>query len=105
MLIGAIVVTPIGGRPAVRAIVDPSVLLAGTGVGICSSVVPDVTDQLAMARLPRATYATMVALLPVVATIIGVIVLVQVPTPAEVGGVAMVGVGIALHRARATPNG
>jgi inner membrane transporter RhtA len=61
-------------------------------------VVPYVTDQLAMARLPRATYATMVALLPVVATIIGVIVLVQVPTPAEVAGVALVGAGIALHR-------
>jgi inner membrane transporter RhtA len=98
MLIGAIVITPIGGRPAARVSLDPIVLLAGTGVGVCSSVVPYVTDQLAMARLPRATYATMVALLPVVATIIGVIVLVQVPTPAEVAGVALVGAGIALHR-------
>jgi inner membrane transporter RhtA len=98
MLIGAIVITPIGGLPAVRTIADPTVLLAATGVGVCSSVVPYVTDQLAMARLPRATYATMVALLPVVATIIGVLVLVQVPTPTETIGVALVGAGIALHR-------
>ena len=54
-------------------------LLAGIGVGVSSSVIPYVSDQLAMARLPRATYALMVALLPATATVIGVVVLTQVP--------------------------
>ena len=42
--------------------------LAGIGVGISSSVIPYVFDQLALARLPRATYSLMVALLPATAT-------------------------------------
>ncbi|MBN1529018.1 MAG: hypothetical protein JW895_08150 [Thermoleophilaceae bacterium] len=73
-------------------------LAAGVGVGICSSVIPYVSDQLAMARLPRATYALMVSLLPATATVIGVVVLTQIPTPAESAGVALVIAGVALHR-------
>ena len=57
--------------------------LAGIGVGVCSSVIPYVCDQLAMARLPRATFALMLALLPACATIIGVIVLRQSRPPAK----------------------
>ena len=103
MLIAAVVVTPIGGWQAARAFLDPVALLAGIGVGLSSSVIPYVTDQLAMARLPRATYATMVALLPALATVIGIIVLSQIPSWGEVTGVALVVVGVALHRAQAQP--
>lgn len=99
MLIAAVVVTPIGGWEAARALLDPLALLAGIGVGVSSSVIPYVTDQLAMARLPRATYATMVALLPALATVIGIIVLAQIPSWVEVAGLALVVAGVALHRA------
>jgi inner membrane transporter RhtA len=58
-------------------------------------------DQLAMARLPRATYALFVALLPATATVIGVIVLRQLPSLVDLAGIALVMVGVALHRARA----
>jgi inner membrane transporter RhtA len=98
MLVAAVVVTPMGGWQAAPAFLDPAALLAGIGVGISSSVIPYVTDQLAMARLPRATYATMVALLPAIATIIGIIVLTQIPTRVELAGVALVVAGVALHR-------
>jgi inner membrane transporter RhtA len=101
MLIAAVIVTPIGGSDVVRAFGNPVVLLAGVGVGVSSSVIPYVTDQLAMARLPRATYATMVALLPAIATIIGIVVLTQIPTWIEVAGIAMVMAGVALHRPEA----
>jgi inner membrane transporter RhtA len=74
------------------------VLLAGIGVGITSSVIPYVCDQLAMARMPRATYALLVSLLPATATVIGIIVLGQVPTWAEAVGVALVVGGVAVHR-------
>ena len=55
MVIAAVVITPIGGWRAAPAITDPIALLAGVGVGVSSSVIPYVTDQLAMARLPRAS--------------------------------------------------
>ncbi len=98
MLIAALAVTPIGGVQAARALFDPIAVLAGIGVGISSSVIPYVTDQLAMARLPRATYALMVALLPALATLIGILVLAQIPTAAEVAGIGLVVTGVAVHR-------
>jgi inner membrane transporter RhtA len=100
MLVAAVAVTPLGGWEVLPALSDPVALLAGVGVGISSSVIPYVSDQLAMARLPRATYALMVALLPATATVIGVVVLTQVPTPPEAAGVALVVAGVALHRER-----
>jgi inner membrane transporter RhtA len=100
MLIAAVVATPIGGWAALPAIVDPVALLAGIGVGVSSSVIPYVTDQLALARMRRSTYALLVALLPATATVIGVIVLAQVPTWLEITGVALVIAGVAVHRER-----
>ncbi len=61
-------------------------------------MIPYVYDQLAMARLPRATYALFVALLPATATVIGVIVLHQLPSLVELAGIGLVMVGVALHR-------
>ena len=75
MLIALVVVTPLAGWAAAPAIGDPVALLAGVGVGISSSVIPYVCDQLAMAQLTRATYALMVSLLPATATVIGIVVL------------------------------
>jgi inner membrane transporter RhtA len=98
MLVAAVAVTPLAGWAAVPALGDPVALLAGAGVGVCSSVIPYVFDQLAMRRLPRATYALMVSLLPATATVIGVLVLAQVPAPAEAVGVGLVIAGVAIHR-------
>jgi len=98
MLIALVVVTPLAGWDALPALDDPVALAAGAGVGICSSVIPYVCDQFAMARLPRATYALLVALLPATATVIGIVVLGQVPAVAEAFGVALVVGGVAVHR-------
>lgn len=98
MPIGLLTVMPAGLGGALPAFTRPVLLLAGIGVGVCSSVIPYVTDQLAMARLSRATYALFLALLPAMATLMGVVVLRQVPTPAEVAGVLLVVGGVALHR-------
>jgi inner membrane transporter RhtA len=106
MLIALVVVTPLAGWAAVPAFGDPIGLLAGIGVGISSSVIPYVCDQLAMARLARATYALMVSLLPATATVIGIVVLAQIPSAVEVLGVALVIAGVALHREpRRSPDG
>jgi inner membrane transporter RhtA len=98
MLVAAIVVTPFAGMAAVPALAQPLALLAGVGVGISSSVIPYVTDQLAMARIKRSTYALLVSLLPATATVVGLVVLAQVPTVVEVAGVALVILAVAVHR-------
>jgi inner membrane transporter RhtA len=98
MMLAVVFVSPLGGWEALPAFSDPVVLLAGIGVGISSSVIPYVSDQLAMRRLPRATYALMVSLLPATATIVGIVVLAQIPSPVEVAGVALVVAGVAIHR-------
>jgi inner membrane transporter RhtA len=98
MLVALVVVTPIGGSSVAPALLDPVALAAGVGVGVASSVIPYVFDQLAMARLSRAAYSLMVSLLPATATVIGIVVLAQIPGAAEVIGVALVVVGVGLHR-------
>ncbi len=105
-LIAAAAVTPIGAWQAVRAFTDPTALLVGVGVGLSCSVIPYGLDQLALARLPRATYAAMAALRPACATIIGVIVLTQIPSAIEIAGIMLVIAGVALHHPadRATRN-
>jgi inner membrane transporter RhtA len=97
MLIAAVVATPIGGYFAAPAFRDPIDILAGIGVGLCSSVIPYVTDQLALARLNRSTYAMLVSLFPAIATVIGIVVLGQLPTTAEIAGMLLVGAGVAIH--------
>ena len=98
MLVAAVAVTPYGIGPAVAAFTQPLVLLAGIAVGLCSSVIPYVADQLAMARVRRATFALMLSMLPAMATVIGLVVLAQRPSLAELAGIALVIAGVALHR-------
>jgi inner membrane transporter RhtA len=98
MVIAAVTATPWGLGGALPAFGHPVLLLAGAGVGVCSSVIPYVTDQLAMARLPRATFSLMLALLPVFATIIGAIVLHQIPGVRDIAGITLVVLGVAIHQ-------
>ena len=100
MSIALITVSPIGFTGALQAFLKPKLLLAGIGVGICSSVIPYVCDQLAMARLSRSTFALLLSLLPASAAAIGIIVLQQIPTSGEVTGILLVAAGIALHKER-----
>ena len=98
MLIASIVITPIGLRSASGALLDPMLLLAGAGVGVCSSIIPYICDQFAMARLSKATFALMLSLLPATACLVGLIVLRQVPSLYELTGVGAVIAGVALKR-------
>ena len=98
MLVASIAAAPFGFSDAFPAFGNPLLLAAAIGVGISSSVIPYVCDQLAMARLPRASFALLLSLLPATATAIGVLVLGQIPSPIEVAGIALVVAGVALHR-------
>ena len=98
MLCSLVVVFPIGFADAAHALTDPVAVLAGIGVGVSSSVIPYVCDQLAMARLARATYALFVSLLPACAVVVGVVVLRQIPTALELAGIGLVMLGVSIHR-------
>ena len=100
MLVAAPVSTAIGGWAVVPHLLDPVAIGAGIGVGITSSVIPYVCDQLAMTRLSRSTYSLMVSLLPATATVIGIVVLAQIPSARQVLGVVLVVVAVGLHRDR-----
>jgi inner membrane transporter RhtA len=75
---------------AVPALVDPLLLAACLAVGVASSVVPYGLEQVAMKRLPRARFALLLALLPATATIIGALVLGQVPGIIESAGILLI---------------
>jgi inner membrane transporter RhtA len=98
MAIAFFFVMPFGVVQAAKAFGSVNLILAGIGVGICSSVIPYISDQLAMSRLPRASFALMLALLPATATIIGIIVLAQIPSARDVIGVLLVMLGVAVHK-------
>jgi inner membrane transporter RhtA len=98
MLIALIAALPIGIADALPAFSNPLLLAAAAGVGISSSVIPYVCDQLAMARLPRQTFALMLTLLPAIAAITGAVVLAQIPSAKDIAGIALVAMGVGLHR-------
>ncbi len=98
MAIAFLFIIPIGFVQALKAFGAVELVLAGIGVGVCSSVIPYVCDQLAMSRLPRTSFALMLALLPATATIIGAIILAQIPSVRDVTGVLLVMLGIAIHK-------
>jgi inner membrane transporter RhtA len=98
MLVALVVAMPIGAADVLPVLSRPTLILAGIGVGLSSSVIPYVCDQLAMARLPRATFALMLTLLPATATIVGAVVLSQMPTLPEITGILLVAAGVYLHK-------
>jgi inner membrane transporter RhtA len=98
MAVAFLFVFPVGLAQGLRAFADPLLLAAAAGVGICSSVIPYISDQLAMSRLPRASFALLLCLLPATATVIGAIVLAQVPNARDLCGIALVMSGVAVHK-------
>ncbi len=98
MAVAFLVVSPVGIRDALPVLGAPLLLLAAMAVGICSSVIPYICDQLAMARLPRASFALMLSLLPATATLIGILVLGQIPSRLDTFGIALVVAGVAFHK-------
>src|SRR6185312_10544597 len=98
MCVALVAITPIGLTGALPALGDPALLLAGFVVAMTSSVIPYICDQLAMARLPRASFALLLSLLPLTALVVGVAVLHQVPSARDIVGIALVMAGVALHR-------
>lgn len=76
---------------------DPGVLALSVGLGVLSSVVPYVLDQVVLRRVGQARFAVLLALLPVTATVIGIVALAQMPGALEGFGILLVIAAVALR--------
>jgi inner membrane transporter RhtA len=106
MALAAVVTAPVILVPqaAVDASVfgDPRTWLLGVCIGLLSTAIPYVLDQLVLVQIGSAKFALLLALLPVTASLIGVVVLRQVPASPEIAGIALVVVALLLG-ARESP--
>lgn len=79
---------------------SPTLLLLGVGVGVLSTVVPYALDQIVLRRVGQARFALLLALLPATASVVGLLVLAQVPRPLEAIGIVAVVAAVALRGGR-----
>ncbi|GLZ54570.1 permease [Actinomycetospora sp. NBRC 106378] len=96
-VVAAVVLSPLALTAAPIA-GEPLLLGSALALGVLSSVVPYVLDQVVLRRVGRARFALLLALLPLTATVVGLVGLAQVPAPLEAVGIAAVVVGVALRR-------
>jgi inner membrane transporter RhtA len=73
---------------------SPRLLLLGLAAGVLSTVVPYVLDQIVLRRTGQAAFALLLSLLPVTATVIGLVLLRQVPSLPEALGILAVVAGL-----------
>lgn len=83
---------------------SPRLLLLGIGVGVLATVIPYVLDQVVLRRTGQARFALLLALLPVTATAVGLVVLRQVPALPEALGILAVVVGLTIRTREAKPS-
>lgn len=69
---------------------SPALFGLAAGVGVLSTVLPYALDQVVLRRIGRARFALLLALLPATATVIGLLMLGQVPRLPEAAGILAV---------------
>lgn len=73
-------------------------ILVCIAIGLASSLIPYLLDQLILQRLPRESISIYLSILPFVAALVGAVVLYQIPTPLEIAGLALIALAIFLHK-------
>jgi inner membrane transporter RhtA len=71
MLVGALMIVPIGVAEAGTQLLSPAILPAAFGVALLSSAVPYSLEMLAMPRLPTRTVGVLMSLDPVIGALAG----------------------------------
>lgn len=106
--VAAVVLLPllgVGGAGAATAfgvtnlapLADPGVITLSVGLGVLSSVVPYVLDQVVLRRVGQARFAVLLALLPATATLVGLVLLGQLPGALEGVGIVLVIAAVAVR--------
>ncbi len=96
MATGGLVFAPFLAGRAAPVLGDWRLALAVVAVALCSSVIPYGIEQVVLRRVRAATFAVLLALLPVCSAVVGAVVLRQLPTAVEVVGMLLVSGAIAL---------
>ena len=98
MLAGAAAISGFGAPELGPAFSSPIVLLLALVTGLLSNVIPYWIDQIVMKRITQHRFALLQALLPATAALVGLAVLIQVPSIRELLGITLVIAAIFLSR-------
>jgi inner membrane transporter RhtA len=105
MAVGVVAIAPVAAAPAVESAGHGAVVLLAVGVGLLSSVLPYALDQVLLRRLSRGAFALLLSLLPATATVMGLLLLRQVPRPLELLGIGLVIAAVIVRTPEAAPTG
>jgi inner membrane transporter RhtA len=94
LLIGAVVVTPIGAPSSGTVWSSPYLILLCMLVGVMSNAIGYGIDQAVLRRIPVRRFSVLLALLPVTATVVAFIALDQRPSLIDLLGMALVLAGV-----------
>ena len=78
--------------------VSPNLLVLAAGVGLLSTVLPYAWDQIVLRRIDPSQFALLLALLPAAASVVGFLVLRQLPGPMEAAGILAIAVAVVAAR-------
>lgn len=97
LAVGAVAIAPFGIGDANTVISTPSILALCVLVGVFSNAIGYGIDQYVLRRISMRRFSLMLALLPVVALIMGALFLDQQPEPFDLVGVALVLCGVVVQ--------
>ncbi len=90
MCVAAVIALPFGGIGAVQVLVDPALIVTALVVALLSSVIPFAADFTAIKYLTPRVFGLLASLEPVVAAVIGFVVLHETLGEREVIGIVLV---------------
>lgn len=97
LAVGSVVIAPFCLSDAGTALTTPSLLGACIVVGLLSNAIGYGIDQSTLRRIPVRRFSVLLALLPVCATVFGLIFLDQTPTGIDLAGMALVLAGVVIQ--------
>lgn len=106
MGVGALVLVPFGVASAGAALRNPGLLLMGFAVALLSTALPYTLEMEALRRLPTRVFGVLMSLDPVIAALIGFVILREAIAPRALAAITLItiaAVGAAQTRARTAP--
>ncbi len=97
LVAGSLALAPICVGPAWPAFSSVALLMSCALVGVLSNAIPYGLDQIVLRRISPARFAFLLAILPATAAAIGFLLLRQIPSPSEAGGMALVAVALVVR--------